>query len=364
MSRDAKIGLAILIAAAAVAVFIWLKSPKETSEGNEGTSAESTASSESGTGGGIAKNEEPNSTASGSASAPAGTAEQTPSGTGGGEPPATTEEATAPAGGAAESATAGAGTGTTGSTPGAVATKPKEKTEPGSLGGIPETSETATGGPHGGVAQDTTGAASPQPGTATESAGTTEPAQAEKAASKPTTGGKTPKKAKQTKTASERGPAKAKETVEVSEKKPAVEGGSIYIVKKGDTLQKIAREQLGAANRYQEIYEANKDVIGPNPAHIMPGMKLVIPKAPQKTSDKPEKLAATRTSGTPALAAAEPAGLRYTARRGDTFEGIAAKFYRDRDKWTALYQANKERLQLSRPDRLEPGMVVLIPDLK
>jgi len=50
-----------------------------------------------------------------------------------------------------------------------------------------------------------------------------------------------------------------------------------YIVEAGDTLFSIASKLLGDGNKWHGIYNANKGTIGPNPAIIKPGMKLVIP---------------------------------------------------------------------------------------
>jgi len=50
-----------------------------------------------------------------------------------------------------------------------------------------------------------------------------------------------------------------------------------YKVKTGDFLNKIAKEQLGNSSRYLEIYELNKDIIGPNPSKILPGQILKLP---------------------------------------------------------------------------------------
>jgi nucleoid-associated protein YgaU len=50
-----------------------------------------------------------------------------------------------------------------------------------------------------------------------------------------------------------------------------------YVVEPGDSLSKIAKELLGDAKRWPEIYEANKALIGDNPNLIHPGQKLVIP---------------------------------------------------------------------------------------
>jgi len=51
-----------------------------------------------------------------------------------------------------------------------------------------------------------------------------------------------------------------------------------YTVKAGDTLSKIAKEQLGNANAYMEIFNANKDQLT-DPNKIMPGQTLKIPRA-------------------------------------------------------------------------------------
>ena len=49
-----------------------------------------------------------------------------------------------------------------------------------------------------------------------------------------------------------------------------------YVIKKGDTLSKIALEQLGKAHRWKYLYELNKDVIK-DPNKLRPGKKIMIP---------------------------------------------------------------------------------------
>ena len=49
-----------------------------------------------------------------------------------------------------------------------------------------------------------------------------------------------------------------------------------YTVKAGDTLSKIAKQQLGDANAYMKIFEANRDQIS-DPDLIKPGQILTIP---------------------------------------------------------------------------------------
>jgi nucleoid-associated protein YgaU len=50
-----------------------------------------------------------------------------------------------------------------------------------------------------------------------------------------------------------------------------------YTVKPGDTLSKIAKEMLGNAGAYMEIFKANKDQLH-DPDNIKPGQVLRIPQ--------------------------------------------------------------------------------------
>lgn len=50
-----------------------------------------------------------------------------------------------------------------------------------------------------------------------------------------------------------------------------------YTVASGDSLSKIARDHYGDGTKWQEIYEANKDLIGNNPDLIEVGQVLILP---------------------------------------------------------------------------------------
>lgn len=50
----------------------------------------------------------------------------------------------------------------------------------------------------------------------------------------------------------------------------------VYEVKSGDSLSKIAKREYGDANKWPEIFEANKDILK-DPNKIFPGQKLKIP---------------------------------------------------------------------------------------
>jgi len=54
-----------------------------------------------------------------------------------------------------------------------------------------------------------------------------------------------------------------------------------YTVKAGDTLSKIAKEHLGDASAYKDIFNANKDQLS-DPDTIKPGQVLKIPQAARR----------------------------------------------------------------------------------
>jgi nucleoid-associated protein YgaU len=55
-------------------------------------------------------------------------------------------------------------------------------------------------------------------------------------------------------------------------------GERTYTIEKGDTLSKIAKEQLGHASAWKQIFEANRDVID-DPDRIFPGQVIKLPPA-------------------------------------------------------------------------------------
>jgi nucleoid-associated protein YgaU len=51
-----------------------------------------------------------------------------------------------------------------------------------------------------------------------------------------------------------------------------------YEVQSGDSLSKIAKREYGNANKWQQIYDANRDILK-DPDKIFPGQILRIPAA-------------------------------------------------------------------------------------
>lgn len=50
----------------------------------------------------------------------------------------------------------------------------------------------------------------------------------------------------------------------------------MYVVQGGDSLSKISKKFYGDANKWKQIFEANRDVVK-NPDLIQPGWRLRIP---------------------------------------------------------------------------------------
>ncbi len=55
------------------------------------------------------------------------------------------------------------------------------------------------------------------------------------------------------------------------------EGRTSYTVKSGDSLSEIAQQFYGKATQWRRIHDANRALIGSDPADLRAGMKLVIP---------------------------------------------------------------------------------------
>ena len=60
---------------------------------------------------------------------------------------------------------------------------------------------------------------------------------------------------------------------------------TVYRVRSGDNLSRIARSYYGNAGLWRIIYDANRPTIGPDPARLKVGMELTIPPAPQPAED-------------------------------------------------------------------------------
>lgn len=70
--------------------------------------------------------------------------------------------------------------------------------------------------------------------------------------------------------------AKVDDQLTVAQGATPASAASMYEVKAGDTLSKIAKSEYGDANSYQKIFDANKPMLS-DPNKIYPGQQLRIP---------------------------------------------------------------------------------------
>jgi nucleoid-associated protein YgaU len=54
-------------------------------------------------------------------------------------------------------------------------------------------------------------------------------------------------------------------------------GTKVYVVEEGDTLFKIAKDQLGNPSRWGEVYQLNRELLGKDYDYLKPGTELLIP---------------------------------------------------------------------------------------
>lgn len=65
--------------------------------------------------------------------------------------------------------------------------------------------------------------------------------------------------------------------IQVKEQKPVLVAAREYLVKNGDSLWKIAKQELGDGNRWKDIFELNKEKIK-DPQNLKIGQKLYLPE--------------------------------------------------------------------------------------
>src|SRR5579872_2330704 len=115
--------------------------------------------------------------------------------------------------------------------------------------------------------------------------------------------------------------------------------GTSYTVQQGDTLYSLAQQAYGDGNQWQVIYNANTQVIGNDPNHLVPGEVLSIP-----------------------LLSVTP-GSKYAVQQGDTLTSLAQQAYGDGNVWQVIYNANKQVIG-NDPNHIVPGEVLSIPAIK
>ncbi|HDY75736.1 MAG TPA: LysM peptidoglycan-binding domain-containing protein [Candidatus Marinimicrobia bacterium] len=101
-------------------------------------------------------------------------------------------------------------------------------------------------------------------------------------------------------------------------------GWEEYMIKPGDFLIKIAKNEYGDWKRWRDIYDWNRKEIGDNPNLIYPYHFLDM----NKPMDQVEK--------------SEPVFNEYIIQKGDNLWTIAGKTYGDEKSWIVIYWDNEE----------------------
>ena len=125
-------------------------------------------------------------------------------------------------------------------------------------------------------------------------------------------------------------------------------GTTQYTIKSGDTLEAIARTQMGDGQKWQLIAAANP---GLDPKALQIGQKITIP-ASTATASK-DKAAAPAGSST-------AAPNTYTVQKGDTLMELSRKFYGNEAEWQRILEANATTLK-GDAKAIAPGMKLVIP---
>ncbi|WP_181407716.1 LysM peptidoglycan-binding domain-containing protein [Nocardioides sambongensis] len=115
-----------------------------------------------------------------------------------------------------------------------------------------------------------------------------------------------------------------------------------YVVKRGDSLWRIAEQHLGNGRRYDEIVALNGQLLNGEPDFITPGTVLRLPAAEQ------------------------PDGSTYVVQQGDTLSEIAEERIGDAAAYPRIVEASDDTVQpdgarLRDPDLIRPGWNLTIP---
>lgn len=126
----------------------------------------------------------------------------------------------------------------------------------------------------------------------------------------------------------------------------AAEATTDYVVKRGDSLWRIAERVLGDGTRYPEIATLNTDVLGRRPDFITPGTVLRVPDIRPAATER---------------------GAEYVVRDGDTLWDIAARELGDPHRYREIFDLSQGTVQpdgsrLTDADLIRPGWTLTLPE--
>jgi nucleoid-associated protein YgaU len=130
----------------------------------------------------------------------------------------------------------------------------------------------------------------------------------------------------------------------VSDLKP----NGTYTIRSGDCLWNIAKNHMGSAAKWADIYKLNQDVLGSNPDMIHTGVTLKMPGMNGVGN------------GNTDMASAGAEATKYVVKPGDNLWNIAKDQLHDATKWGDLYKANTDVIG-SNARLITPGEQLVMP---
>jgi nucleoid-associated protein YgaU len=118
------------------------------------------------------------------------------------------------------------------------------------------------------------------------------------------------------------------------------DAGVDYKIQAGDNLWNIAKDKLGDATKWGQIFKLNSDTIGANPSMIHPGVTLHMPG---------QSLAHHATEAS-----------KYVVKSGDNLWNISKNNLGDATKWGEVYKLNHEIIGAN-PGLIKPGTELTLP---
>jgi nucleoid-associated protein YgaU len=145
-------------------------------------------------------------------------------------------------------------------------------------------------------------------------------------------------------------------------------GQQIHVVAAGETFSTISLSAYGNPNLYAGIMRANPGI---DPTRLRPGMKIVIPPAPQAKPAAATVAPAARshalvsgdtaqTSSTKVEAPIDPQ-TQYRVQSGDSLYSISKKLYGRGDRFPRIHEANKQLLGED-VNSLKAGQILTLPE--
>lgn len=128
-----------------------------------------------------------------------------------------------------------------------------------------------------------------------------------------------------------------------------------HTVRANETMETIARTQLGDAALWTAVASANPRV---DPLKLRVGQTIRIPIDPTNIQGRPNPQVVQTTPTKPREP--EPAArIEYVVRRGDTLGAIARTYYNSSARWQLILDANRDKI--GKPEDIRPGMTLVIP---